>query len=321
MAQRIFIALGAGLAAALLFIIPMKGTVLAMIIAVLSTLPIMIAGLGFGQATAFGATLAGAIGISLYLHPIFGGVFALSLGLPAWWLSRMAVMCRPASEGSTDLVWYPVERLLGWVVTLSAATTLMLIGMAIIRIGSYDEFVSLLTQRLSPALEAMFSNFPGYTSDEVARLVIASMPPVMAGWGVVTLALNLWLAGRIVLISQLLTRPWESLPENLRLPAIARPVLAGALAACLIEGPVRLIGMTVAASIMVAYAFQGLAATHSITRGSAARLPILMGVYFSILVLLPWPLIIAAIAGLIDTVWPLRQTSASNRNPPTNPTT
>src|SRR5438128_1491031 len=59
------IAIGAGLASALLFFIPVKGTTVAMALALLGPLPIMIAGLGFGALIGLAAAAAGAFAISL----------------------------------------------------------------------------------------------------------------------------------------------------------------------------------------------------------------------------------------------------------------
>ena len=145
------------------------------------------------------------------------------------------------------------------------------------------------------------------------------MPSVMAGWAVVSLAVNLWLAGRVVLISQLLTRTWEDLPQHLEMPLVARQAFALGLLGCLIEGPLRMVGSTVAAAIGVAYAFQGLATIHFITRGSAGRLPILMGVYFTMVVMLPWPLLLAAATGLAETFYPLRRPKTPPPKPPLTP--
>ena len=323
MAQRLLIAIAAGLAAALLFIVPMKGGFLAMLIAVLAAMPIMIAGLGFGQLASIIAVVAGAMAVAAYLHPIFGGVFAFSLGLPAWRLAALASLCRPVAPDSTDVVWYPIDRLLGWIVGLSAATTLVLFGLAVARTGGYDEFVTLLTGRLSPVRGEIFGTLPGgMSNDDMARMLVYSMPPIMAGWSVVTLALNFWLAARVVLISGMLARPWQPLPDHLVLPPVMRPVFAAALAACVIDGPVRLVGMVCAAAIAVGYMFEGFAAIHFLTRKSNARTAILSGVYASILMLMPWPLIIAALLGLADSFWPFRRAAnAVAPAKPRNPTT
>jgi hypothetical protein len=320
MMQRVLIAIGAGLAAAILFVVPAKGTAMAMFVAVLSALPIMIAGLGFGQATALIAGGIGAILISIFLIPLFGGAFLVSVALPSWWLARQASLCRTDEDGT--IVWYPISLLLGWIVALAIAMTLAIMGLAIMQAGGYTEFIETSVRRLGPALDGVLgANIlpASFSREDFARLIVGLMPSVMAGWAAASLALNLWLAGRVVLISQLLTRTWEDLPEHLALPLQARHFFIIGLIGCLIDGPIRMVGSTIAAAIGVAYAFQGLAAVHYISRGSAARTPILMGVYFTVMVMLPWPLIFAAITGLIETVYPLRRPKTPPKNPPLTP--
>ena len=67
---KLAIAIGAGLASALLFFIPVKGTTIAMVLALVGPLPIMIAALGFGTAVGFAAGCVGTIAISIALHPL-----------------------------------------------------------------------------------------------------------------------------------------------------------------------------------------------------------------------------------------------------------
>jgi hypothetical protein len=317
MMQRVLIAIGAGFAAALLFVVPIKGTALAMVVAFVAALPIMIAGLGFGHLTGLAAGVLGAIAISFALHPLFGALFAISLAGPAWFLSRLAALFRPDDSTPPKIFWYPVGRLLGWIVVLSAASTLALIGLVSLRIGGYGLFIDQAAQRLAPALDAIggLSSLPGgYSNEDLARMIVSAMPPAMAAWTVVSLSINLWLAGRTVKISQLLARTWEDLPDHLALPPVALVVLAAALAACLVEGAPRLFGATIAAALITAYAFQGLAILHSLTRRSSARMPILMGAYFALLAIAPWPLAFAAIIGVIDAFHPIRRASSQ---PPT----
>src|SRR5271154_4468326 len=107
MLNRIGMALGAGLAAALLFIVTVQGTALAFALAYLAPLPIMIATLGWGVGAgllAFGvacAVVAGAI------EPASGLLFGLTIALPAWGLATFANL-RP-SFGAPKVFRRPVD--------------------------------------------------------------------------------------------------------------------------------------------------------------------------------------------------------------------
>ena len=91
MLNRIGMALGAGLAAALLFVVTVQGTAIAMPLAYLAPLPIMIATLGWGVD-------AGAIALSspprswrASIEPQSGLIFAATVALPAWALAAFAI--------------------------------------------------------------------------------------------------------------------------------------------------------------------------------------------------------------------------------------
>ncbi len=153
----------------------------------------------------------------------------------------------------------------------------------------------------------------GLSAESFAALVIQAMPPVMAAWGVITFSVNLWLAGRVVLISQRLPRPWTDVPANLRLPRLSVGLLGFALAFCVPGGLERIISASIAAAISAAFALQGLAAIHAATRGLKARAPILGGIYALIFALMPWPLILAAFVGVADAL--LRVSWAAHPRP------
>ncbi|MBV9555602.1 MAG: DUF2232 domain-containing protein, partial [Pseudolabrys sp.] len=113
MIQTILFGLGAGAAGALLFASIASGSLLSIVLFYLAPLPIMIAALGWTHLAAMIATL----GATLALAAVFGGVFALAFfagaGLPAWWLGYLAMLARPAADGTT-LEWYPPGRLVLW---------------------------------------------------------------------------------------------------------------------------------------------------------------------------------------------------------------
>lgn len=311
MMQRILVTLGAGLAAAVLFVIPVKGTLLAMAIAFFAPLPILIAALGFGHVTGLGAGLFGAVLIALFLHPLYALTFAVTLALPSWWLVWLAGRSRSAVDAAAEpAIFYPLGSLLAWITIIGALTALVLIGIVEATFGSYAAAVQNLAARLAPLLQGLFGGgglMPdGLSAENFAGLVVQAMPPLIAAWGVVTFSVNLWLAGRVVLISQRLPRPWTDVPANLRLPRFGVGLLGIALAFCLVPGLGRIVAASIAAAAGAAFALQGLAAIHAATRGSKARAPILGGLYALTLALMPWPFIFAAFVGVADALFPFR---------------
>jgi hypothetical protein len=319
MISRILIAIGAGLAAALLFYIPVKGTALAMLLATFASLPIMIVGLAFGPLTALTSAIAGSLVLAVALNEILAATFAFSAALPAWWLTRLAWLARPVGareqDATTDgLIWYPPGHLLAWIAGLAAAVSIGGLLLALYRFGSFDAFLDEAVKRMSPMIEMIFERgrgIPaGISSDELARIFIQAMAPVFAGWTVATTVLNLWLAGRIALISERLRRPWIPMPENLYLPRAILYVFVVGFALMLTSGFFRVAGYTVVAAFGTALAFQGLASLHYASRPSRARAILLTVLYTSLFVLFPLPLPLLAVVGLIDMLTGIRNRSA-----------
>ena len=95
MTQTIFVGIGAGLAAALLFLAPASGTVLAFPLFALTGLPIAIAGLGWGVVGGAIAAGVGTLGVLTLAHWAGGALFVFIFGAPLAFLARLAILSRP----------------------------------------------------------------------------------------------------------------------------------------------------------------------------------------------------------------------------------
>lgn len=318
MFQRIAIAIGAGVASALLFVVPGTQKPAAMALAFLGSLPIMLATMGFGTVVGLSATFAGAMIIALALPPLLGVFFAITVGLPAFWLAWLAGLSRdmpaPDETGTSVVEYYPVGRLLAWMAALSSATSLILLGVMALRRGGVAIAIDEVADRIAPVILSLFGNedrLPaGFTSLDFARAVVFAMPPIAAAIGVVVFGVNLWLAGRVSQISGLLPAHSPDIPYNLRMPRDCLWVLGAAIVCSFLGLVPGLVGSTVAAAFAMAYALQGLAAIHGFLRGNAARMPVLAGIYLLTFILLPWPLIVASAVGIFDAFIPLRRQPA-----------
>lgn len=331
MAQQLLVSLGSGFAAALLFFIPVKGTAFAMTLAMFAALPLMIAGLAFSPVVALIGAVTGTFGLLLGLMAfadaglwgslVFCTFFAATAALPAWWLTRLAWLARPPESGEAPcadgLVWYPLGRLAVWIAGLSAAAAALGLIAAVARAGSFDAFVTQAAGRVQPVIEQLFGGAQqmpaGLRADELARGFILATAPLMAAWTAAGLALNLWLAGRIALVSGQMRRPWLDLPEHFELPRGVLTALALGLIAMLIDGLPRALGGVVVAALAVLLIFNGLASLHTNTRTSRARGAILGANYGALLFLFPLPLPLYAALGIAAML------TKSGRRPPAPP--
>lgn len=310
------IGIGAGVVSALLTLVIATGSSLALLLFFLAPLPIAIAALGWNHKAGLIGAAAGAI--ILALSPIFFGggvnlrmavIHAVSTSLPAWWFSYLTLLARPAAAEGQPVEWYPVSRVLAWIAGVAAAITI--IGVAAIA-TDYDAYVKAfgravdIVERLNPG---MFDRLPVDQRPQ-ARAVIAEVvagfaPPISAALSVWITAGLLVIAGRLVLASGRLPRPWPHLP-GIVLPKVLISITAATLAGSLLSGFPGLTMRTIFGALCAAYALQGLALAHALTAGQPARGTILGTLYGVSILFGGWPLIIAALGGMADALFNIR---------------
>lgn len=317
-----------------------QGAFAALMLASLAPLPIMIATLGFGHLTGLGSAIAAAVTITalvtaantavfsikiLAAAGLDGVIFALGLSLPAWglawlaasgephvylpWLQRLpglGQMLPPSSDPAlkqTAHIRYPFGDILLSVaaVAVFVVTIMMLIWVA--RHGSYAAASASATARIEPMIIEMLGprDLPkSLDLATLAELVIKIMPAIGACLITFALAANLWIAGRVVELSHRLVYPWPDIPHDLRVPRVAAVLFAVCCGLAFLNGLPGAIARTAAAALGILFVLQGLAVVHDLTRGMRFRTSLLCGLYLAIGFLMPWPLVIFAVIGLIE---------------------
>lgn len=310
------IGVGAGLVSALLTLVIATGSPLALLLFFLAPLPIAIAALGWNHKAGLIGAAVGAL--ALGASPLFFGgrvnftmaaVHAVSTSLPAWWFSFLALLARPGATPGAPTEWYPPGRILAWIV--GVVTVITLVGIAMIA-ADYDSYVRALgravdlLERFNPGL---FDRLPADQREparaEIARMVAGLAPPVSAAISVLISTALLAVAGRIVRASGRLPRPWPHLPAT-TLPKILLPITAAAFLGSFAGGFAGLGLRTLFASLLAAYALQGLALLHAMTVGVSGRYAILVSVYAISALFGGWPLILVALAGVADALFDIR---------------
>ncbi len=307
MMMRLLISIGAGLAAAIFFIVPMKGSMAAGVTMLFAPLPLMVAGLAFAPSSALYGAIAGALLIFGIIHEYYAVFFVAWAGIPAWWLTRIAWLARPANEGEEHvdgLLWYPLGGLAFSAALLGAGVAAGLVLFSTLYFGSYENFHGQMSKALLELLEAAFKaqgapRLPeDVTPQDVARYASFAMPPVLAGWAALSYAVNLWIAGRITHLSGATKRPWVALPEHLRMPSTATAVMMAAFLICILEGLPRALALIVMAALGTLFAVQGFAVLHAMSRGFQWRSSILLPLYLTTFFFFPAPAVLAAVFGL-----------------------
>ena len=309
----LLIGLGAGLASALLFAVVTAGSPLAVALSLVAPLPILIAALGWKHRAGLVAMAAGGLAIAVAFRPAAGLAFALGWALPAWWLAYLALLGRSEPDGAVH--WFPLGRLLLWIGGTAAAVAWL--GVVSFGSGDYGAYQNSLRRAVQALLrvdggpaQAPVPVPGGLGAAEVIDGFIAAFPILLASSFALILTLNLWLAAKAVSMSGRLPRPWPSIPET-AMPPAALLVLAGALAAAFLPGFSGAAGLAGLGALGVAFALQGFAALHDMSRGRSGRGFLLATAYALALLASQFILPLFALAGVADAVFRPRE----NRRP------
>ena len=324
--------LGAGSAAALLSLLVAQKTAFAMVMGFLAPLPLMIAAMGFGPiaggiAVSVGALAVGVFdsrtgGLALVAPDHLGAglldaiVFIVTLGLPSWLMARLAVSPIRVPKAVQSVVdpQRPEELLLGRLLTVAMAFGAISVALgfaiAIIKLGSFQAFMDDSVRMAKPFAERLLaSNRPlpkDFTAQQVAVGVTWALTPLFAGVAVLLFVVNLWFAARIAQMSGLLTGYWPDISRYTRVQRPLALVFAMSLGLSLAGGIVGMASLVVCGALLMGFVLQGLAVTHAVTRGKTYRRPLLIIVYLSMLLLMPWLLAFYGLIGLLDAAFAFR---------------
>ncbi|MDE2065238.1 MAG: hypothetical protein KGJ00_22775 [Bradyrhizobium sp.] len=305
-------ALAAGLASALMFASITSGEAISLLLINLAPLPLMVVGLVWGP---LGAAVGGAVA-TVVIASLFGlsycGVFAVANALPAWWLAHLALLARPRADAAAAgpdeaLEWYPVGRILLWIVvfaTIITATMLMMMG----------SDAASIHNTIRRGWDDLFES-SGLALNESTLDALVVIAPIGAEMAVVAmLTLNLWLAAKIAATSGRLHRPWPDL-KTMALPKVTVAALVAAAAFCFSGGLLSILAQVMTAGLSVAYAMAGFAVLHTLTLTMKSR-ALWLGCAYAVVAGFAWALIAVALLGIADALLGLRERYLRARPPP-----
>ena len=292
----------AGLAAALLASGVLVQSGLAMVLYVLTPLPIFIAALGWGTAAGLIAAATASIAVAIFAAPMVAVLIALTSFIPAATGAYLAGLARPAQElgGPKDaLVWYPLPDIM-FRLALLIAVSFIIVG-AIIGYG--EEMVRELTGAMIASLQASDPEFSA--SDDframLQQFLLFGLPAIQAATSLMFLTANFYLALRITERSGVLRRPRDNWPATLRMPRPALLIFALTFAGSMfLSGPVSMIATTFAGALAAGFIMAGLAIIHWRTRGATWR-PFALWLAYFLLIIFAFSALVFLVFGLLDT--------------------
>ena len=312
MIATISIALAAGLASALMFASITSGAAISLLLINLAPLPLMVVGLVWGPLSAAVGGIAATVVIAALFGLPYCIAFALVNVLPAWWLAHLVLLARQrggvaAAGPNEELEWYPVGRILIWILifaTIITAATLMMMGTDAAAIQST------IRKGWVELLETTGVALNDSTLDTL--VVMAPMGAEMAAMAMLTL--NLWLAAKIAATSGRLHRPWPDL-KSIALPAVTIAALFAAVVCCFAGGLLAILAQVLTAGLSIVYAMTGFAVLHTLTLAMKSR-ALWLGCAYAVVAGFAWALLAVALLGVADAVFGLRQRYLRSRPPP-----
>jgi hypothetical protein len=284
-----------------------------------SALPILVAGLGWGNRAAITGVVTAAILGAVLVSPMFAVTTAVFTLIPAGWLSHLANLARPASElgGPDDLIaWYPLSDIL---LHLCGLVTLAVIALGV-AIGYGPELTGQMVDAMTAAFKAQEPAFAPDAASlaQTKAMMVLMLPMVQAGIWVLMLFSAFYFAVRIVSRTGRALRPREDMPSALRMNRHAIFIFLGGILLTFFGGVPAMVGATICGAFGAGFLLAGFAGIHFRSLGKDWRLPALVLAYLSSMLLLPALAIL--VLGLIDTRRTIALTPVKAGTDPKKPT-
>ncbi|WHA40267.1 DUF2232 domain-containing protein [Agrobacterium larrymoorei] len=282
-----------------------------------SAMPVLVAGLGWGNAAAIVSILSAAFLSALAtMSPVFSLTIAILTLIPAGWLSHLANLARPASElGGPDelMAWYPLS---GIVLHLCGLVTVSVIILGTM-VGYSSDFVS---QRVDEMMTLVRASEPSFTPDATAlaqtkSLLVLMLPMIQGGLWVILLFAAYYFASRMVRSFGKGLRPREDISAALRMHRNAIFIFLGGIVLTFFGGVAAMVGAVICGTFGAGFVMAGYASLHHRSKGKDWRWPVLVLAYLSAVFM--FPLLIILVMGLSDvrstiSLTPPRNTEKSN---------
>ena len=276
-----------------------------------SAMPVLVAGLGWGNAAAIVAVLSAGFLGALAVSPLFAVTIAIFTLIPAGWLSHLANLARPAAEigGPKDLMaWYPLSGIILHLCGLITVSVIILGTM----IGYGPELVSQMVDLMMASVQASESTFkPDPTAlAQTKSLLVLMLPMIQGGLWVMLLFAAYYFASRMVRSFGKGLRPREDIAAALRMHRNAIFIFLGGIVLTFFGGIAAMVGAVLCGTFGAGFIMACYASLHHRSKGKDWRWPVLVLAYLSAVFM--FPLFFILLLGLSDVRSTISLTPARN---------
>ena len=288
------VAIGAGLASALLSVAIAFGSGLGLLLVYFALLPILLIGLSQGQRSVSIAAVAGLFG-TIFLTNIFqGALYGVSVALPAWLIVRYGLNSQTTRDGST--IWFPIGEILA---RLAALGGIALVLGAITYFDAPGGFVKVIEEFLDKILAARLQFGSPTQRHQLVERLVPLFPAISAASWILMASIN------GILAQSILIRAGRNLRPAVHYSSISAPewlywglVGAGALT-LLRSGSFEYVGRNLAIVLGIPFFFIGLGVIHTLAR--LLRSPsIALTAFYFLMVISSWAIFVVAIIGFFE---------------------
>jgi hypothetical protein len=279
------------------YLAAVNGSPVSMIFVYLTQLPLFVAGLWLGVGASVLAGVTALLVLVAANNLVAAAAFAGLNAFPVVLLVRQSLLARGGIEGRFE--WYPPGLLTAWLTGLGLAA----IAAVVFLLGGPQGVQTALREVLAPALEGFDESTPQH--DELIGFLASVLPGVVAAsWMVMTLTNGTLAQGLLARFGA----SWRPSPDlaALGLPVWVPLLLACAVAVTALGGTVRFLGVNIIIVLTVPFCLAGLAVLHTMAR----RLPrpaLLLVTFYALAAVFGWPLLLAALLGLLESSVGLRR--------------
>ena len=292
------VALACGAGGAVLYLAVVLGTPGALILVYLTQLPLFLAGLWLGTGA---ASLAGATAVLVLVaisDLLDAAVFAALNAAPVVFLVRQALLARRRDDGT--LAWYPPGLLTAWLTAFALGG----MAVAVLLFGGPQGLQAALQGVVSHLLDRVVQRPLPRREQIVEGLALVIPGIVAASWMVMSVANGVLAQGLLVRFGA----SWRPSPDlaQLGLPLWVPVALGFAVAAALVGGTARFVGINMMIALSVPFGLAGLAVLHLAVR----RLPnpgLALAGFYTMAGLFGWPFLVIAVLGLLESGLGLRR--------------
>ncbi|MGB0681788.1 MAG: DUF2232 domain-containing protein [Magnetovibrionaceae bacterium] len=290
-----------GLASGVCYLVLALGSPIGILTAYIAPLPLLVFGFQAGLAPAALAA-AGGVALVIILQGLqSGGLYAVTMAMPAVLVVQLALTKRTQADGSKD--WFPIGNVLAMLSGMAAG---VVTGVGLSLMMDQPGFAGSVEAVLGVWMDQTAGALPMEARDTLVEQIRLILPGMAAVSFVVLVSVNAIIAVGFTAKRGQSIRP-RPVYSEVRLPEWAAiAMVASAALAVVTSGDLGYLGRNLAIAFAAAWCFQGLAVAHVAARKIPAS-GLALGVMYGLLFFGGMSsFLIAAFIGLLDHLLDLR---------------